>query len=341
MNASFSRFAAALSLLLAAALVTSTFADPLPLRDRLKFSQLPMDNTPIGPVPSVPYWGHDELSTAYAPLTGTPSAAYRGTFMADDFADKISSPVLHVKWWGSYHNNFQNSQIPVTKFLVAFEADQPAIPGTFSYPIPPIHSQIVTLGALSPGSGTYTEKLISGGGQPLNEHLYEYNAELAIPFDQKADTVYWLKIVALVDVPAAIDPTDPNAPVPRWGWHNRDYTLQNTTASMLVSPGEQQVGSINGSPIWHFQDNAVTGAVDVFTGVDAQGLPVVSQVIQHLPTFQPTHYIDGVDGPAGIGNFSKDLAFELYTTQVPEPGTCLTLLIGCVGLLAAVRGNRD
>jgi hypothetical protein len=330
------KLSALLAIAMLATLAANAMADPLTGRDRLKFGQLPMDNTPIGPVPSIPYWGHDELSTAYAPMIGIPPQ-YRGTFMADDFADKITSPVLHVKWWGSYLKNFQSSAIPVTKFLVAFEEDQPALPGGFSYPIPPIHSQIVTLGALSPGSGTYSETQISNGGQPLNEHLFEYNAELAVPFDQKEDKIYWLKIVALVDIPAGMDPNDPTSPVPRWGWHNRDYTIQNTTASMLVSPGEQQVGNIAGSPIWHFQDNAVTGLLDVSTGVDAQGLPVVNQVVQHLPTFQPTHYIDDADGPQGIGSYSKDLAFELYTYAVPEPAS--TSLLG-IALCAAVAGYR-
>ena len=42
MNTSFSRLAAALSLLVATAVATTTFADPLPGRDRLKFSQQPV-----------------------------------------------------------------------------------------------------------------------------------------------------------------------------------------------------------------------------------------------------------------------------------------------------------
>src|SRR5688572_13268843 len=93
------RIVFAITCLIACFLHTATlFADPLTGRDILKFSQRPMDNTEI----SVPgavgrYWGHDELSTAYN-LPGPAAGLYRGTFMADDFADKFSSPVVHVKW---------------------------------------------------------------------------------------------------------------------------------------------------------------------------------------------------------------------------------------------------
>ncbi|HJS06283.1 MAG TPA: PEP-CTERM sorting domain-containing protein, partial [Pirellulales bacterium] len=42
--------------------------------------------------------------------------------------------------------------------------------------------------------------------------------------------------------------------------------------------------------------------------------------------FQPTRYLPLADGPPGIGEFSKDLAFELYT--VPEPATWALLMSG-------------
>lgn len=327
-----------LSLVAVAALAVSpVLADPLPGRDLIKFSQQPMDQTPIN---GALYWGHDELSTAYAPLVAPAPSLYRGTFMADDFADTLSTPVVHVKWWGSYLNNFQNPNIPVNKFLIAFESDQPQDAAhPFSYPDQPLLSQIVTLGALSPNSGTYTEKLISPGGPPLNEGLIEYNAELRVPFPQKADTVYWLKIAALVDVPAGINPNDPNAPVPRWGWHNRDYTVNNPNASPAVLPGENNQGTA-ANPIWHFQDNAVTGQMNVFTGINTAGLQVVTQLEQFVPTFQPTKYLDNIDGPQGISNFSKDLAFELYTVQIPEPATCMLMLAGLAGTVACRRSRQ-
>ena len=58
----------------------------------------------------------------------------------------------------------------------------------------------------------------------------------------------------------------------------------------------------------------------------------------------PTNYlflnragVGPIDGPPGIDLHSKDLAFRLYTTTVPEPATCMLMAIGLVGVLAARR----
>lgn len=321
-------------------LAATATADPLPGRDLLKFSQKPMDQTAVvGQI----YWGHDEPSTAYAPIGLVPTQ-YRGDFMADDFADTLTTPVVHVKWWGSYLNNSDQFG-HINKFLIAFESDVPnPNPLGFSYPDPtgPIHSQIVTLGGLSIGSGTFTENPISPGGPPLNETLYEYNAELAIPFPQQANTVHWLKIVALVDHNPTIQP-GPGAPLPRWGWHNRDYTQQNSSlyvaGSPLVSPGENLQGTAASGPIWHFQDDSVSGLLNVDTFVNTAGVQQVQQVTQFLGTFNDEHYVDNLDGPPGISQFSKDLAFELYTV-VPEPASLALMVAGFAGAVACQRRMR-
>ena len=73
------------------------FADPLP-GEVLKFQQLPQN----GPI----FFGHDEASIGFGildPATGVLSG-WRGGFMADDFADKFDTPVVHLRWWGSYLN---------------------------------------------------------------------------------------------------------------------------------------------------------------------------------------------------------------------------------------------
>ena len=56
--------------------------------------------------------------------------------MADDFADKFTTPVVHITWWGSYINDLVPSPQPhVQKFLIAWETDVPQTPGTtFSHP---------------------------------------------------------------------------------------------------------------------------------------------------------------------------------------------------------------
>jgi hypothetical protein len=103
-----------------ASLSITSLADPLP-GEVAKFQQLPMINTAIqGQI----YFGHDELSTAYGvSATGAP-VNYTGTFMADDFADKFTTPVVHLSWWGSYINEIPTAPQPrVQKFLIAFESD--------------------------------------------------------------------------------------------------------------------------------------------------------------------------------------------------------------------------
>lgn len=313
-----------------------------PLDDQiLKFQQLPLDGLTID---ANVYYGHDELSTAYSHYSIGATGVlefdgFGGKFMADDFGDRFNTPVLHVRWWGSYLND--EIIQPVDKFLIAFESDVPAgasSPG-WSHPGSVLSSQIITkvaAGPLAPGSGTYTEKLITGV-PPAAESLYEYNGELAIPFDQDPNTVYWLKIVALVDLPPGGDP----ALATKWGWHDRDWSVRDPLASTVadgVVPGEYIQGLVAGVdanyPVWHFQDDAVSGGVFIAPGADAN----IPLVIQDWVTFRPERYIDGVDGPTGIGEFSKDLAFELYT--IPEPAT-LTLVGVGMAFVAVRRRKRS
>ena len=162
-------------------------------------------------------------------------------------------------------------------------------------------------------------------------------------FPEMKDNVYWLKIVALVDTPpgVVIDPSQPIPPgIPQWGWHDRDYTKQDPLASTApaVNPGERLEFFLDTTPGvagYHFQDDAVTGGLNVdFTPVPGIPFPLFPQVHQDVLTFQPTHYLDGIDGPGpgafgepGIAQYSKDLAFELYTS-VPEPTSFVLMLLG-------------
>jgi hypothetical protein len=332
------RLLAFAAMLLTGSLFTSqSYADPLP-GQILKFNQNPMIATPVaGQI----YFGHDELSTAYGVTnTAGPPTSYQGTFMADDFADKFTTPVVHLTWWGSYMNNNNAAfppQPPVQKFLIAFESDVPQGPAAnFSHPGSVLQSEVVTPGTLTPG--TFTETLERPADPVLGEALYRYNAELTVPFAQQPDTVYWLKIAALVDVPQpVVAPIPPG--VTQWGWHNRDYTVADPLASTPpnVSPGEFVDGTVPGTniPIWHFQDDAVQGDLRY-----TPGAPPLQQIVQQ--NMSPAHYlfvnsagVGPIDGPPGIELHSKDLAFRLYTT-VPEPASCLLMTIA----LAAIGSLR-
>src|SRR5215471_17721900 len=122
----------AMATITCAAIAAQAVADPLP-GQVLKFQQLPLNNgLPAYPGASIgqPFPGHDEVSTAY--LQATAPNTYQGAFMADDFADNFSTPVVHVRWWGSYpldasgNQQFGNAGVP--QFLISFESDMPNDP---------------------------------------------------------------------------------------------------------------------------------------------------------------------------------------------------------------------
>ncbi|MBN1766812.1 MAG: hypothetical protein JW860_16280 [Sedimentisphaerales bacterium] len=338
-----------------------------------KFRQVPLDPTDdIGPEF---YYGHDELSTAYTwwEFSDPPiPLGYKGCYMADDFADPRTTPVVRVRWWGSYIEDVYEQ--PIVHFLIIFEtdvaADDPDNQYPYSHPGSVILAQEVWRGSDDPmllNPGEYSENQISPGGPPCNEDLYEYEAFLEIPFDQEPDTVYWIKIVALVDVDPmqmqileqclmqhAIDLCTflnlsladqmmlcPELmPLTRWGWHNRDYTRVNPYASFTpaVSPGEYLAGIVfdplsgEDLEVWHFQDDAVTGDIQIeYMGSEYPFIYQPSYWEQHYAYFWPlcdSASLVGVDGPEEIEMYSKDLAFELLTPGCLTPLTAIDPVSG-------------
>jgi hypothetical protein len=300
---------------LVGAAASPVFAQPLP-GEALKFIQYPLGDTATNPNTIAP--GHDELSTAVNNSTAGP--VYSGTFAADDFSDNVNSPVVDVQWWGSYLGSAAGNGNHVQDFLISFESDIPgnAAAGTFSEPGSVILSQTVKAAPVnSAASGTFTEALDPTAIVGPDGPLYEYNAELATPFPEVADTIYWLKIVAL---------TNPSDGI-QWGWHNRDYTITDPLAAgpPSVVPGEQNIGSA-AFPVWHFQDDAVTGNIAY----------IPSQNLLREVTNNPLSYNNTTDGfPPGAVTPSEDLAFGLYYA-VPEPVGLPVLAAG----LFLLRRNR-
>ena len=58
--------------------ITKSQADPLPLRDFLKFDQEPMINTAVNTTAVGVYHGHDEISTIYGPGNNATQPVYQG-----------------------------------------------------------------------------------------------------------------------------------------------------------------------------------------------------------------------------------------------------------------------
>jgi PEP-CTERM motif-containing protein len=346
MNASATRWFSVFSLAVAGAIVAAqAYADPIKGRDVLKFSQRPMLDTPLTTTAGLVehFHGHDEFSTAYSQFNALGKiSGYQGIYMADDFADEFKTPVVHLKWWGSYLNRPTTHPEPVQRFLVSFESDSfcTGPNGAFSCPGQPLLNQIVSMdadGVLTPGSGTFTEKKV--GDASREGDIFEYNAELHLKkeFPQEPNQVYWLKVVALVDTPTDT-PFDQRI---QWGWHNRDYTIPNPLASPAVIPGETVVGVLPTfplpTPVWHFQDDAVQGNV----AVDLDPLMPIMPIVRQPGIPSPKSYLVPWDGPAfplPIDHFSKDLAFEVYT--IPEPATVMLVAVALVGCGSMRRRHR-
>jgi hypothetical protein len=116
------------------------------------------------------------------------------TIKADDFIDNSDSPVVAVRWWGSYGNNPQQTDGFVGPFDISFHLAD-ATPHPNSLPInAPLSLYVVTAQQAFVGMDTQ------------GEAVYRYDAYLPTPFPETAGTEYFMAI----DKPAS---------VPLWGWH--------------------------------------------------------------------------------------------------------------------------
>ena len=278
---------------------SSLLADPV-------FQQLPLFQGRPPSEGGAPFFGHDELSNI---LVG------HGSVVSDDFSVEIGAPVVHLRWWGMRSGG--PPEHAATRFVVSFASDVPASGSNpFSHPGEVLNSQVLILGAVAPGSGTWIAQIAN-----FSPQILEYNAELKSgkEFNPEPDKVYWLSIIAV----------DMGFGEGLWYWHNRDYGKFDSFISTApaVTPGEYLAGTVptavGALPVYHFQDDAVSGLADVvFSSTDSSFASVT------LSGYTAREYTAGADGPNEIAQFSEDMAFELYTVHfVPEPGS-----IGAVGL---------
>jgi len=277
-------------------------ADPLPGEAKI-FQQMPELQLPANLGGQ-----HGQYGGSLASGTLLPSGPwYSGTLIADDFSDHFGTPILHVRWWGAYT---LPEGFGVKRFYIGFDSDVPvSANNAFSHPGISLSQQYVDQGPLAPGSGTFTEKLISPGDS-VNPAVFEYDAELKCPFFPTHDTVYWLKIIALPIM-------DRDGGV-RWGWLNRDWTIMDPLAPNApdVVPGERVAGfvsALDGTqvPVWQFQGGSVSASVTTRFLDQCNALTTQSN-------FDSLNYSLAA-GPSGIAQFSRDMSFELYTGDVPEP----------------------
>lgn len=225
--------------------------------------------------------------------------------IADDFRDPFNTPVLTVRWWGSYvgptFGPGPTGPVPIfgpgseDGYLISFFKDIPADPAggvPFSRP-----------GALL---GSYAMSFEKVWVEPTSyigwdQHpIYEYKANLMdahldhpseyagpMGFNQKAGEIYWISIVAEVGhkLELVVDATG----VPQW--------VATPTGKFAAPNPENPEGHYWGwhtSPI-HFNDVATMGHLS---------MPGMQWEYFGWQPIQPRHEL-------------FDMAFELYT--VPEP----------------------
>jgi hypothetical protein len=288
----------------------------------LKYSQPIGHLTPLAP--DMHSWGEDIPSDVdWHSIMQSPTIP-PNWIIADDFRDPFNTPVLTVRWWGSYvgptFGPGTPGPVPIfgpgseDGYLISFFKDIPAdTPGGVPYSRP---------GELL---GSYAVSFDKVWVEPTNyigwdQHpIWEYKANLMdahldhpstyagpMGFNQKAGEIYWISIVAEVghklelvtDATGAVrwveSPTgkfaQPNQQNPEghyWGWHT--------------------------SPI-HFNDVATMGHL---------AMPGMQWEYFGWQPIQPRHEL-------------FDMAFELYT--VPEPIGASLMAAGM--LMAAMFWRR-
>jgi hypothetical protein len=186
-------------------------------------------------MPLMDQWGFD-----YSSETQVPSA------VADDWQCNDNRDVIAIRWWGSYWNAgkyypYPNSDhlgdpanVPpntVTGFIISIYDDVPAGDGFpyWSHPGKTLYEATLSMGQVTEnefGKIDHADGKI-GIGTDIIETVFQYKANLPIPFQQEIGTVYWLSIVAI----------DRDGNPIQWGWHQaEDFWRDNAVQAGYYKP---------------------------------------------------------------------------------------------------------
>ncbi len=125
------------------------------------------------------------------------------SIVADDWLCPDGLPVTDVHWWGSYPQGGPKSLLG---FEISIHADIPPDGIHPSHPGELLYSTI-----LMPGQ--FTEEFYA---ETSAGDVFQYNADLPVPFEQVQGTIYWL------DIGAGLSDNDAT-----WGWHTGIRSLHN------------------------------------------------------------------------------------------------------------------
>ncbi len=328
MNCKSSSFLAALALAALVSSATTAVHGQVPHVMKgsvLKYSQPIGHLTPQGD--DMHSWGEDIPSDVdWHKIMESPTIPPNWT-IADDFKDPFSTPVLTVRWWGSYVGpTFQQvagaEPVPIfgpgseDGYLISFFKDVPASDpsggGTpFSHPGELLGSYVLPLEKVWVEPTSYVgwdqHPIFEYKANLMDAHL-DHPSDLAGPmgFNQRPGEVYWISIVAEVGHTLAMV-TDPTTGGQDW--------VAVPTGKTAMPNQENPEGHYWGwhtSPI-HFNDVATMGHL---------AMPGNQWEYLGWQPIQPQHGLN-------------DMAFELYT--VPEPTGGALILIGIVALATSRR----
>jgi len=128
-----------------------------------------------------------------------------GQVVADDWQCLHPHPVVAVRWWGSYLFDSQFEPDPGPPRMLPFKLSI----HTGDLELPPDSKPGTTVEIYTLDAEEYLY-----GVDYYGHNVYEYTAELPVPFAQEMGNIYWLDV--------DLDVTSLGWPFHTWGWHTTD-----------------------------------------------------------------------------------------------------------------------